>query len=456
MTTNDLGIAAGASLKPYPSYKDSGVEWLGEVPEHWEVRRLKHIAEVFPSNVDKHSKEDETPVRLCNYTDVYYNETIADDLDFMQATASDAQIEKFELRAGDTIITKDSETADDIAVPAFVPSDMPGVICGYHLSMIRPREGLFGAFVKRLFDSRYIKACVEVRANGLTRVGLGQYALDNLDIPTPPETEQTTIAAFLDHETAKIDALVEDQRRLIELLKEKRQAVISHAVTKGLNPDAPMKDSGVEWLGEVPEHWEVVPNKSMMTRCKELVGEKWSTTSLLSLTKKGVILRDIESGDGKYPADFGTYQEVATNDIVFCLFDIDETPCTVGIAKHDGMITGAYTVLRCHADSSPEYITYFYLHIDSFKGLRPFYTGLRKVVRPPTFMSIKMPRPPHAEQTAIATFIDDKKDKIDRLVSEAESVIILLQERRTALISAAVTGKIDVRNHAPTSEGVPA
>ena len=249
------------SFPRYPTYKDSGVEWLGEVPGHWEVKRLKQACHVFPSNVDKKTHDGETPVQLCNYTDVYYNDTIVAGMEFMAATASTDQIAKFTLRAGDTIITKDSETADDIAIGAYVPADLPGVVCGYHLSMIRPLADTDGAFVKRLFDSIYTKSCVAVRANGLTRVGLGQYDLDNLDLPFPPHPEQTQIAAFLDRETAKIDALVAEQRRLMDLLKEKRQAVISHAVTQGLNPDVPMKPSGVEWLGDVPEHWEVTKMK---------------------------------------------------------------------------------------------------------------------------------------------------------------------------------------------------
>ena len=247
------------SFPRYPHYMDSGVEWLGEVPEHWEVMRLKRIAEVWPSNVDKKSADDETPVRLCNYTDVYYNDWITADAEFMTATASAAQIEKFTLRAGDTIITKDSETVDDIAVAAYVPEDLPGVVCGYHLSMIRPRRPGMGSFIKRFFDSVFAKAAVQVLANGLTRVGLTQYALDNLLVPLPSREECAAISSFLDRETAKIDALIAEQQRLIELLKEKRQAIISHAVTRGLNPDAPMKPSGVEWLGDVPAHWRVLP-----------------------------------------------------------------------------------------------------------------------------------------------------------------------------------------------------
>jgi type I restriction enzyme S subunit len=240
------------SFPRYPKYEGSGVEWLGDVPAEWEVLRLKQVADVLPSNVDKHSDDSEQPVQLCNYTDVYYNEKITADIAFMAATASEDQIARFSVRAGDTIITKDSETADDIAVSAYVPKDLPGVVCGYHLAVLRPSPRVRGAFIKRIFDSAYAKARCAVAANGLTRVGLGQHEIGDLSVAVPPASDQVAITAFLDHETATIDALVAEQQRLTELLQEKRQAVISHAVTKGLNPSIPMKPSGIDWLGNVP------------------------------------------------------------------------------------------------------------------------------------------------------------------------------------------------------------
>src|SRR5690606_36209877 len=128
--------------QPYPDYKDSGIEWLGEIPSHWELRRLKHVSAIKLSTVDKKSYEGDIPVRLCNYVDVYYNELITDDLDFMNATATAAQLRDFELKSDDVIITKDSESWDDIAVPAYVSQDLEQVVCGYHLALIRP-SGVF-------------------------------------------------------------------------------------------------------------------------------------------------------------------------------------------------------------------------------------------------------------------------------------------------------------------------
>jgi type I restriction enzyme S subunit len=199
------------------------------------------------------------------------------------------------------------------------------------------------------------------------------------------------------------------------------------------------KDSGVEWLGEVPEHWEAFPNRALFVHQKREVGAAWAQTELLSLTLRGVIPRDIESGDGKYPSDFSNYQIVKPGELVFCLFDMDETPRTVGLSSHFGMITSAYDVFECKPVILPRFVYYFYLHVDSGKRLRPFYTGLRKTVRTPTFLSVKTPLPPPSEQHAIASFLDRETAKIDALIAEQQRLIELLQEKRQAVISHAVT-----------------
>ncbi len=199
------------------------------------------------------------------------------------------------------------------------------------------------------------------------------------------------------------------------------------------------KDSGVEWLEDLPEHWEVKRTKAMFGLTRQLVGKKSKDYQLLSLTLRGVVLRDISDGGGKIPAEFDTYQIVRPKDLIFCLFDIDETPRTIGISAHDGMITGAYNVYSCLEPCVPEYAYYYFMHIDSFKGLKPFYTGLRKVVRAETFSNIKMPVPRVEEQQTIANFLDHETAKIDTLIEKQQQLIKLLKEKRQAVISHAVT-----------------
>jgi len=203
------------------------------------------------------------------------------------------------------------------------------------------------------------------------------------------------------------------------------------------------KDSGVEWLGELPSEWNIVRNKQAFRFIKSLVGKKSKEYTLLSLTLQGIKVRDIESGKGKFPAEFDTYQVVEDKDIIFCLFDIDETPRTVGLSGHNGMITGAYNVARCNTKTVPEYMYYYYLSIDEYKGLKPFYTGLRKVVRTETFMNIQLGLPPLQEQQQIANFLDTATAKIDTLIAKQERLIELLKEKRQAVISHAVTKGID-------------
>ena len=183
------------------------------------------------SNVDKKSVEGQESVRLCNYVDVYYSDRIGPDLHFMPATASPEQVRRFSLRAGDVLITKDSESWTDIAMPAVVTSDLPDVLCGYHLALVRPASDCDGAFLARAFSAIGPRDQFQVAANGITRFGLGGDAIRTGLFATPRRAEQLTIAAFLDCEIARIDALVAKVRDAIDRLKELRTALISAAVT---------------------------------------------------------------------------------------------------------------------------------------------------------------------------------------------------------------------------------
>jgi len=279
----------------YPAYNPSGVEWLGDVPEHWDVKRLKQIARVQFSNVDKHTVEGEIPVRLCNYTDVYYNDTITADLQFMEATATKHEIARFKLEPGDVLVTKDSEDWSDIAVPALVKDEFTDVLCGYHLAQMRPFANCcFGSYLARAFASSGIADQFRVAASGVTRYGLPKGALQNALFPVPTLEEQQAIARFLDEETEKIDDLISAKRDLLTLLKEKRQAVITHAVARGLDPAAKLKPSGVEWLGDVPEHWDA---KSL----KHVAGVQFSNV-------------DKHTVEGEIPVRLCNYTDVYYND----------------------------------------------------------------------------------------------------------------------------------------------
>lgn len=411
----------------------------------WVASRLRFVASIRNSNVDKKSYDGQLPVLLCNYTDVYYNEKIISKEGLMEATASPSEVEKFSLLAGDVIITKDSETPDDIGIPAWVPQDLPGVVCGYHLTQLRATDAIRPEFLFRTMQATSTRQYLAVETPGVTRFGLDQDTIGSIPVLVPPRAEQDAIVAYLDRATSRIDTLVAKKTRFIELLREKRQALITHAVTKGLDPNAPMKNSGVEWLGEMPETWDTAPLKSFLQLRRDIVGSESSNTKLLSLTLQGVIERDLENPTGKMPASFDGYQRISAGEMVFCLFDMDETPRTVGVAPQDGMLTGAYTVFRPQSELWARYLYYFFLHVDEYKRLRPFYKGLRKTIRPGPFLSIQVPRPTEHEAKAIVAHLDRATTRIDTLIAKTERSIELLREHRTALITAAVTGKLDLR-----------
>ncbi len=203
------------------------------------------------------------------------------------------------------------------------------------------------------------------------------------------------------------------------------------------------KESGTEWLGEIPDHWDVLGNKFIFKLVKNQVGKKSGDFTLLSLTLNGVIKRDMENPQGKFPAEFNTYQEVKKGDFIFCLFDVEETPRTVGLSDYDGMITGAYTVLRTTQNFDNNFLYYFYLNLDTSKRLKTLYTGLRNTITKENFFSFKTFIPPLSEQTAIASFLDRKTALIDQAISIKEKQIELLKERRQILIHKAVTRGLD-------------
>jgi type I restriction enzyme S subunit len=232
-------------------------EAYGPLPAGWRLEKLKFFADVRNSNVDKTIAEDEKPVRLCNYTDVYYNDRITSELEFMHGSATEAEIEKFQLKRGQVIITKDSEGWDDIGIPALVTEDMPEVLCGYHLAVFEPDASLDGGFLAWLCRAEPLNDQFKTTANGVTRFGLGQYPMKNAFIAIPPLETQRRIARFLDEKTARIDGLIGKKQALLDRFAEKRRALITQAVTKGLAPHVPMKPSGIAWLGDIPAHWVV-------------------------------------------------------------------------------------------------------------------------------------------------------------------------------------------------------
>lgn len=430
------------------------------MPSHWLVQKLKYIAVVQLSNVDKKSVEGEVPIRLCNYVDVYKNDVIHSDMDFMEATATSRQVAAFSLKADDVLITKDSEEWDDIAVPAYVVSDLDGVLCGYHLAHVRPNPDVVcGSYLFRAFAAEGIADQFRVAANGITRYGIGKDEIVNSIFPVPSLDEQRAIASFLDRKTAEIDALIAKKQRMIDLLQEKRQALISEAVTKGLDPNVRMKDSGFPWLGSVPKHWEVERIKFRMLT----IGQGWSPQcentqaeqGEWGVLKVGCMNSGIydESENKALPLDLAPIPEleVKVGDVLMSRSNTVELVGAVGIVdKTQGKILLCDKLYRICFNKDllcPSYAVHLLrsraarLQIErDASGASPSMKNISNEV----VANLVFAFPPVAEQEQITGFINSSSALLFGLIQRIAVQLEKLYEYRQTLISAAVTGKIDL------------
>ena len=432
-------------MKRYPKYKDSGVEWIGEIPEHWEVKRLKYMSDVRFSSVDRHIKNDELTVSVCHYPDVYYNEKINYKTKLNIGSCSEQEYEKYQLRKDNVIITKDSESPDDIGVAVFVEENMKETVCGYHLALISTTgDELSGGFLFRFIQSDKVGRYFEIHSNGITRFGLGKPFIENLFVTLLINSEQEKIITYLDHKTHLIDTLIEKKQKQIELLKEQRTAIINHAVTKGLNPNVKMKDSGIEWLGEIPAHWNVKRFKYFFS----LITEKNHSNE----NGKKIALENIESWTGRL---LETDSKFEGGGILFLEGDILFGKLRPYLAK----------VLYIDFSGSAVGDIYVFRPVNGVDSKFGFYRLLNKsfidIVNSATY-GAKMPRaswnfigdlkiaiPTMSEQIEIVRYIENIPE-IDTITTKTEKQIDLLKEYRTTLISDAVTGKIDVRDEVPS------
>ena len=415
------------------------------------MEKLKFFANIRNSNVDKTISEDEEPVRLCNYTDVYYNDRITPDLHFMDGSATEAEIERFQLKRDQVIITKDSEGWDDIGIPALVAEDMPEVLCGYHLSVLEPCPDLDGGFLAWLCRAEPLNDQFKLTANGVTRFGIGQYAMKNAFIAVPPLDTQWRIARFLDEKTARIDGLIEKKRELLDRLAEKRQALITRAVTKGLNPDAPMKPSGIEWLGDIPAHWEVLPVMRIATlesghTPDRKVDAYWEDCEIpwVSLNDTA-ILRD---------CDYVSETTFRINWLGLANSSARMLPERAVVFTRDATIGESAITTRPMAVSQhiiawlcdersivPEFLLFaIYGMKDELLRLTNGSTigtiGLADV------KSICVAVPPIEEQNEICSDVFRSKDTLREVSNRVERSASALAEYRAALITAAVTGQL--------------
>lgn len=441
-----------AKYKAYPEYKSLSNPWLDRIPEGWLLLPLKYLCTSFVKD-----GPHETPVFVdegipfLSVDGIQDNKLIFEGCRYISPSDHFRFSQKCKPVNGDVLLGK----AASVGKVALVDTTRDFNVWS-PLAVITPIRKSVSKFIYYSLQSTMLQAQCEVFSNSNTQKNLGMNTIDNLDLAFPSDKEALTISNFLDHETAKIDNLIEKQQQLIELLKEKRQAVISHAVTKGLNPDVPMKDSGVEWLGKVPEHWSIQKLKYICTTIiagpfgSSITKDMYINDGYKVYGQEQVIPNDFNIGD--YFISSGDFKklsryEVKTGDmLISCVGTFGKIAVFPNDAK-SGIINPRLIKASLINGVNPLFSREFLKSETVFKQFEQLSRGgTMGVINIAILNEIMTSMPPFEEQNSIVEFIYSQKIKFKELIEKASNQIGLLQERRTALISAAVTGKIDVRD----------
>jgi type I restriction enzyme S subunit len=440
------------SFPRYPAYKDSGVEWLREVPEHWDVKPLKRVATIQTGLAKGKEVEPEHCVevpflRVANVQDGFL------DLEQIHTIQIPEQsLNRYLLQHGDVLMNEGGDF-DKLGRGAIWNGEIELCIHQNHVFAVRPHS-VRPSWLNAYTSSKQANSYFISRSKQSTNLAsISSSNLMELIVPVVPEDEITQILDFLDRETAKIDALIAEQQRLVELLQEKRQAVISHAVTKGLNPNAPMKDSGVEWLGEVPEHWRI-------GKLKHICDVRDGTHETPSYVEPSVDSRPLVTS--KDIGEEGISLEACSH---ISLYDHMQISRRSKVDKGDLLMPmigsiGGCQVVSCDDEFSIKNVALFKIRnaahglwlkalVDSDFVAVQFDLnssgGVQSFVSLGALRNLTVPIIPMPEQREIVDWLDAACAPLTDLIHKAESAVSLLQERRSALISAAVTGQIDVR-----------
>ena len=411
--------------------KDSGAKWIGKIPNAWQSDKLKyHLKRKEPKNPG-----DMTVLSLYRELGIIPKDSRDDN---HNQTSEDRSKYKY-VKPGNFVVNKMKAWQGSVAV-----SDYEGIVS--------PAYYVY-EFTDKSFDKRYfhylLRGCYKdefMRLSGGMRVGqwdLSSEDLDNTLVVIPHIDEQKKIAEFLDAKCSEIDALVADIQAQIETLEQYKRYTIAEAVTKGLDNKVELKDSTLEWIGKVPVHWEIKPNKYLMKKLKQ-IQPIYDGEDIISLTVNGVIKRDLDNPSGKMPTSFDGYQFVYPGNLLMCLFDIDVTPRCIGLIKDFGLTSPAYSQFVLNKGVDAGYYYYYYLNLDFNKELLHLAKNQRHSLNEEQFGAIKTVVPPFEEQVAIAKYLDERCAEINKCISAKQEQIATLESYKKSIIFEYVTGKKEV------------
>ncbi len=445
-----------AELRPYPAYRNSGVDWLGDIPVNWRLAKLKHVADLRASSVDRNQREGEVNIRFLGTDSVYHVSEIRDALKLETASVSTKEIHNYSLQEGDIVLTKDSVVPTRIANVSIVAEPLEDVVCGYHLTMIRPHlSSVHSRYLFWYLGCSVVNAYFLSKARGTTIIGLGSNAIGGAAFLGPSLTEQRAIARFLDHADQRLQRAIAAKEKRIALLEEQKQALVHEAVTGQIDvrtgkPYPAYKDCGVDWLREIPEHWSAPAAKRAFresddrstTGTEELMSVS-HMTGVTPRSEKNVTMFKAESHVGHKLCQEG---DIVVNTMWAWM-------AALGLARQTGIVSPSYAVYRPRPSSRlvGDYVELLLRTTPYKREYRRRSTGIRPSrlrLYPDEFLRLPLLCPTRDEQHAIVRFVTARSAIIDQYVQKSNDAISHLNEYRTRLIADVVTGKLDVREAA--------
>lgn len=411
--------------------KDSEIEWVGDIPAEWETHPIYYY---FGERKHKNSLGKEG-----NLLSLSYGKVIRKDI-----TSSDGLLPEnyngYNIVEKNDIVLRLTDLQNDKRSLRTGLVKERGILTSAYVTL-RPIKEEFSPFFHYVLHAYDVMKVFYNMGNGV-RQGLNFDELSKCMLIAPPLSEQKAIAEFLDKKCGEVDALIADIQQEIETLEQYKRSVITEAVTKGLDPSVPMKDSGIDWVGNMPKHWKKMPNKYLMYKEKKIC-PVYNGESILSLTMKGVVVRDLDAG-GKMPTSFDGYQQIEAGNLLMCLFDIDVTPRCIGLICNNGVTSPAYSQFIMKEDAYAPFYSYYYLMVDFTKELLHMAKNLRHSLNEEQFGAILAPVPPIEEQRQIADYLDKKCKEIEEIIADKQSQIETLESYKKSLIYEYVTGKKEV------------
>ncbi len=441
--------------KPYPAYKNSGVEWLGEVPEHWVVARFRDVCTSICTGPFGTALGNDAYVAggvpVINPSHIV-NEQCCPDDEISISVETAERLKFWTMQVGDIVTARRGE----LGRSAVITPEQDGWICGTGSLRVRPMpDRVTARYLHTVLQSNYARDWLNLSSVGSTMANLNEGILGQLPVALPEVAEQKEIATHLDRETARIDALVAKKTRFIELLREKRQALITHAVTKGLDPSVKMKGSGVEWLGEVPEHWELVPLKyltpsltvGIVVNPSDYVSDEGLPFLYGGDIGEGEIYAETARRISREDSQRNAKTRLMAGDLVTVRVGAPGVTAVVPPECEGGNCASVMLIRRGHFES--DWLCYVMnSRVVRYQVEVVQYGAAQEQFNISHAVDFLIPVPPREEQAAIAFALNQERKRVDALLRKTEHSITLLKERRSALITAAVTGQIDLRETA--------